>query len=208
MAAPTDIELLDAWAAGDQTSGSELLKRHFDPLYRFFCNKLEKDADDLIQNTMLSCVRSRDRFRREGTFRAFLFAVARNELLHHLRSRRRDRLVLDPDVSSVVDCGESPTSMLAAKSEQKLLLLALRRLPINVQTLLELHYWEDLSTRELGEVLELPHGTVKSRLRRARALLQERVTELAESPAALQSTLDNLEHWARSVRGELAQASG
>ena len=66
--------------------------------------------------------------------------------------------------------------------------------------MLELQYWESLSNAEIAEVLELPLGTVKTRLRTARLALEERVTELAGSPEALRSTLDTLQLWADRVR--------
>ncbi|MEX1364934.1 MAG: RNA polymerase subunit sigma-70, partial [Nannocystaceae bacterium] len=65
-----DFELLDRWRGGDVVAGNELLKRHFDALYRFFTNKLSDHADDLIQATMMACVRGRDSFRKECGFRA------------------------------------------------------------------------------------------------------------------------------------------
>ena len=203
-----DLELLDAWQAGEKAAGSELLRRYFQPLYRFFCNKVDKGAEDLIQNTMLACVRGRDKYRREGSFRSFLFSVARHELLHHFRSRNRDRLVFDPEVSSVLDLGPSPSSAMAKAREQQLLLRALRAIPVDLQIALELHYWEDLSTRELADALGIPQGTVKSRLRRARTLLEERLTELATGKDVLCSTLDDLERWARSIRREVVAAAG
>jgi RNA polymerase sigma-70 factor (ECF subfamily) len=49
---------------------------------------------------------------------------------------------------------------------------ALRRLPVELQVVVELHYWEEQSTAEMAEVLEVPQGTVKSRLRRAREQLE------------------------------------
>ena len=84
--------------------------------------------------------------------------------------------------------------------EQRLLLRALRALPIELQTLLELAYWEGLSDRELGEVLELPPGTIKSRLRKARQQLEEALPRLARSPDVLLSSRQTLDAWAAGIR--------
>jgi RNA polymerase sigma-70 factor (ECF subfamily) len=80
------------------------------------------------------------------------------------------------------------------------LLHALRRLPMDHQITLELYYWENLSGSELAEVLEVPEGTVRGRIRRAKTLLEASLAELAESPQQLESTVANLEGWALSLR--------
>lgn len=168
-----DQELLQAWTGGDDAAGERLYRRHFDALYRFFRTKVPEDYEDLIQTTMLECVRSRDRFRGDAPFRAFLFGVARNCLLHHLRSRFRDRLDFDASRSSMADLDPRPSTIAARNAEHHRLFEALRHLPVDLQTVLELHYWEDMSTRELAVMLDLPQGTIKSRLRRGREALRE-----------------------------------
>jgi RNA polymerase sigma-70 factor (ECF subfamily) len=78
-------------------------------------------------------------------------------------------------------------------------------LPVDLQVALELHYWEDLSTAELAGILEIPQGTVKSRLRRAREALVTAIEQLSTDPQQRRETIDNLDQWAREVR---AQAVG
>lgn len=168
-----DEALLAAWAEGDDAAGEALYGRHFDALYRFFRTKAPADYEDLIQTTMLECVRSKGRFRGDAPFRAFLFGVARHCLLHHFRSRFRDRLDFDASRSSVADLDPRPSTIAARNAENHRLLEALRQIPIDLQLVLELHYWEEMSTRDLATVLDVPQGTVKSRLRRAREALRE-----------------------------------
>ncbi len=199
-----DFGLLDRWRDGDLAAGNQLLKRHFDALYRFFTNKVADHADDLIQATMMACVRGRDSFRKECGFRAYLFVVARHEFYRWIKKNHRSREVFDPNLMSVADLGPSPSSALARRKEQRLLLLALRRIPVELQIVLELHYWESLSTRELAEVMEIPQGTVKSRLRRAREALEKAMAELSDSQQELRSTLDNLDRWVAGIRENLA----
>lgn len=201
-----DFELLDRWRGGDPAAGNQLLKRHFDALYRFFTNKVADHADDLIQATMMACVRGRDSFRKECGFRAYLFVVARHEFYRFIKKNHRSREVFDPELMSVADLAPSPSRAVAKHKEQRLLLLALRRIPMDLQIVLELHYWEDLSTRELAEVMEIPQGTVKSRLRRAREALEKAMAELSESPQEVESTIDNLDRWVAGVRADMGDA--
>ena len=201
----TDFELLEAWRGGDENAGRELFGRYFDAVYRFFRNKVDEVAEDLTQQTFMGLVQSRDRFRGDASFRTYLFMIARKKLYSHLRTTQRRSDPVEFHSTSVADLGlVSPSRAVAARQEQQLLLQALRRLPIEMQVALELFYWEELTVAEIAEVLETPVGTVKSRLQRARARLDQVIAELAESEDLLRSTVDNFERWARELQGRLA----
>jgi RNA polymerase sigma-70 factor (ECF subfamily) len=199
-----DFDLLAAWQQGDRGAGDQLFARHFSALFRFFRNKVDDTlAEDLTQVTFLACVDGRDAFRGSASFRTYLFAIARNQLLMHFRKKgTRDRVV-ELGTHSVADLGASPATVANAKAEQKLLLQALRAIPIDFQIAVELYYWEGMSTRELAEVLQIPEGTVRSRLARAREHLATQIDRLAASPQIQHSTIGGLESWARSLQGLL-----
>ena len=88
-----DIELLEAWKEGDASAGRELFARHFDSVFRFFRNKVDGAAEDLTQQTFMGCLRGRDKFRGESSFRTYLFTIARKRLYTFLRDRQRKRAV-------------------------------------------------------------------------------------------------------------------
>jgi len=200
VSSSTDFELLDAWKEGDKAAGNTLFQRHFDSVCRFFRNKVGEGVDDLIQRAFLACVESRDQFRKEASFRTYLFTVARHELYAHFKRSRRDRDRFDPLATSVFDLGPSAVAVVAQRKEQRLLLEALRRIPADHQIALELYYWEELSAAELGRVLDVPEGTIRTRIRRAKSLVEQALRELDASAAQLQSTLADIEGWARSLR--------
>jgi RNA polymerase sigma factor (sigma-70 family) len=204
LPAVTDTELLQSWADGNKSAGEQLFERHFEAVARFFRNKLSADAqhEDLIQQTFLGCVEARDRFRGDASFRSFLFAIAHNQLAKHWRSRSRDRL--DFQTISVFDVDPSPSAVVARDQDQQKLLLALRRLPVESQVALELHYWEAMTAAEIGEVLGVPLGTAKTRLRRAKQRLEAELRGLEVSAARL-DTETGLDTWARGVKKTLFQ---
>lgn len=199
----TDLELLEAWRSGDRSAGSQLFERHFDSICRFFANKIQSDVDDLVQRTFQACVEGKERFRGQSSFRTYLFGVAHNVLRSHLRKRRREGERFDFGLTSVFDLGLSPTTLLAQAKEQQLTLQALRRIPLDHQIVLELYYWEDMTAAELAEVLEIPEGTVRGRIRRAKQLLEEQLSLLAENDVDLESTMSNLDSWAKSLRAKV-----
>ncbi len=149
----------------------------------------------------------RDRFRQECSFRAYLLAIARRILFRHARDYCVERRYMEPGDVSAVDLGTSPSGVLAARDERHLLLQALRHLPIDLQIALELYYWERMTQPDIGHVLGIPEGTVKSRPNRARRLIRDRIAELATSQELAASTTGDLSGWAQSLRTSLADAT-
>lgn len=198
-----DASLLLAWRDGDKRAGKELFARYYDLVARFFSNKVSSDKADLVQGTFMACLEKVDQLRNAASFRSFLFSIARFELLHHYRRKHRREVAFDSDDVSICDLDPSPSAVMAKHQEQRLLLEGLRRIPVDLQIVLELSYWEKMSTTEIASVLDIAPGTVKSRVRRAREKLDAALSELADSPALLESTVANLEDWAAGLRNQL-----
>lgn len=192
-----DFELLEAWRKGDKRAGKQLFERHFESLVRFFNNKVGDEADDLIQQTFLACVRARDGFRGDASFRTYLYTAARSKLYDHYarKGHPRDRSYVQ---ISAADLATSIGGKVLAREEQRLLLEALRRLPLDMQIAVELHYFEGLRGPQIARVLEIPEGTVRSRLRLARKRLQEELGRL--DGERVTSTMTKIEDWAAQVR--------
>lgn len=187
----TDEELLRAWKAGDKKAGDTLIRRHHDRVHRFFRNKVA-EPKDLVQRTFLACLEHIDRFRGEASFLTFLLSIAKRVLYKHLRTLAGPRGRVDMGVDSVEDLQQSPSEVLAKTNQERLLLRAMRSLSVERQVLLELHYWDGLKVAELAQVVELPVGTVKTRMSAARKRLKQFIKELAEEPGLVQSTLSLL----------------
>lgn len=197
-----DGELLEAWRGGRQDAGEKLFQRYYESVYRFFRNKISDDTADLVQQTFLACVEGRDRVREGGSFRSYLFAVAYHVLCAYLRARCRAASV-NLDEISAQDLAPGPGTLVGRKREVRLLLDALRSIPLAQQVIIELRYWEQLSPPEVADVLGVPVGTVRSRLHRAQKALKAAMRRLAASPEELTSTLANLDDWARQCREQL-----
>lgn len=193
-----DDDLLDRWRAGDKRAGSALFERHFRALLRFFRNKVATGVEDLVQDTLLACVRGRDRLRDDRSFRAYMFGTARFVLYEHLRKDARQ--MEDVEELSVADLAPGLTTAYAKKKEQRLLLDALRRLPLAYQVALELYYWEGLSGPELAAALGIPEPTVRGRIRRGAERLRMEMERLASSPELLTSTLGDMEGWLAQLK--------
>jgi RNA polymerase sigma-70 factor (ECF subfamily) len=195
-----DKELLKKWREGDKAAGVELFERHYDSIARFFANKVGHGVDDLIQNTFLACVEGKERFREDSSFRTYLFGIARNLLYQAYRVQKRDGARFDFSTVSSADLSPGLSTMISKREEEQLLLVALRNIPVEHQIILEMYYWESRRAADIAELLDVPEGTVRTRLRRAKQLLEQQLQAQSENEALFERTLSGLEDWAVALR--------
>lgn len=186
----SDEELLARWQQGDLEAAGILLDRYLAKLRRFFATKVPAEADDLAQQTLMVCVEQPEQFRKESTFRSYLMGVARKQLLRHLeRVAIHQRRLADFSRTSLDDLGITPSQFVRGREHEVLLNDALARIPLEYQVTMELRYFHDLPVAEIAAALEVPPGTVKSRLSRGRAALREALEDMRVSRDLRDTTL-------------------
>jgi RNA polymerase sigma-70 factor (ECF subfamily) len=195
-----DIALLAAWRGGDTGAGDALVRRHFLRIHRYFQSKVPGQAEDLTQRTFLACTESRH-LEPRVSFRSLLFGMARRLLYDHLRGRYTRPMPSALPELSIAEVTGHPDDQMARSEHQRLVLRALREIPIDFQTVLELHYWEEMSVAEIAAVVEVAEGTVKSRLGRGRKMLSERIRKMRVRGEVRDSTLHDLVGWTRALGG-------
>ena len=132
----------------------------------------DSDADDAAQNAALSIARRIDSFDGRSAVSTWIFRIATNAALDELRRRRRrPRLVGDEIVSTVVDV--SAERALSAIESSDRVNAALARIPEEFRLALVLRDVADLDYEEIGRILDLPGGTVRSRIARGRSRLAD-----------------------------------
>lgn len=187
-----DIELLRRWQVGESSAGNRLCQQYDAVLRRFFATKVpSQEVDELIQQTWLAMSRARDSLRvadtitsadqarKLGNFRCYLFGIARHMVLGFYKGRRlAGAATFDPEVESLATLEPSISRQLSLQRHLEWVELALQSLPLELQLLFEGHYLESLSGAELARILDVPEGTIRSRLRKARQLLNETIDRL------------------------------
>jgi RNA polymerase sigma-70 factor (ECF subfamily) len=205
LANTTDLELLERWRDGDRAAGNELLERHFRSVRTYFVNKLPNEHEDLVQETFARLVRARDQFRGEASFKTFLLRIARFVLAEQLRKRYRRGRQLELSTSSIASLTERrPSSVISERETHRLLLDALRQIPLEDQELLELYYWQELTGRELGSLFELTESTVRSRVRAALDRLRKAFVALSNTPHNRELELDDVDQWLCELRSVMS----
>lgn len=153
----------------------------FDAYFDFIARSLrglgvpEGDVDDAAQQVFLVASRRLDDIR-EGAERAFLFSTALNvaQRAHRTRQRRRE-VAEDPEEP---DPNPTPEALADQRRARAILDTILEELPMDLRAVFVLFEIEELSMPEIATTLDIPVGTVASRLRRARADFQQRVKRL------------------------------
>lgn len=162
-----DLELARA-KRGDRAAMETLLRRHYDTV-RAVCHRIiinGADADDAVQMAMIQIVRALPSFDGRSSLSTWIYRIATNAALDELRRMRRRPIPHADDLPEpTVDDATS------AVDDQMAVVAALARVPVEFRVVLVLRHVADLDYEDIARVLDVPVGTVRSRLSRARAHL-------------------------------------
>ncbi len=183
-----DTELLRAVLAGDTTAYRGLVEKYQSRVYAMVFGMLRnrEDARDCTQEAFVKAYNNLERFRLESSFYTWLYRIAMNLSIDLIRKRKRrkqtsfDEAIASRDGDggiSDLHSGDSPTKSLERKQLYGRIMEALEQLPEDQRQAVLLRELEGLSYREISDVMDIPEGTVMSRLFYARKKLQ---TILAE----------------------------
>lgn len=170
-----DADLVDRAQAGELAAFEALVERHRDVVFRVTARIVGRDeAEDVSQDAFLRAFHRLERFRGEGQFRSWLLQIAHNAALTAI-ARRRPESLEEPDelAAEPVVAQRSPASLLEGNERRRRLEGKIRGLRPEHRAVLVLRDVEGLSYEEIGAITEMPLGSVKGRLHRARDELIE-----------------------------------
>jgi RNA polymerase sigma-70 factor, ECF subfamily len=178
--------LIEKCLGGDQLAWEQIVRQHwrkvFNVAYKFVGS--HEQAEDLTQDIFLKIFRSLDTFDRRANFQTWLISVSRNLCIDHYRSVRKERQTIDRDTPAEdlapVSATASPLATLENRDLAAMLRQALQVLPSSLRTAVLLRDIQELSYLEIAERLQLPEGTVKSRINRGRKELARQVARIRE----------------------------
>lgn len=194
FAAATDQEVVQRARAGREDAYRELLRRYQRPVFSLIYRMVRDRelAEDLAQETFVKVLNALDTYRPEFKFSSWIFKIANNAAIDHLRRRQLDTLSLEgaPGATSpdrveatalqLSDRGETPLQEMEARELGSAIERAIGKLRPEYQACVILRHIEDRPYEEIAEILDLPLGTVKTYLHRARAELKEILGPLRE----------------------------
>jgi len=177
----TDAELLDRYAAGEETAFREIVNRYKNGLYMFlrqFLNRRDM-VEDVFQETFLQLFTSRDSFDVSRPLRPWLFTIAANKARDALRKHQRTAAIpigtiaesqdlsFDDVLNTLTSDRTTPYEKLEKSETASQVGQIIANMPENLQEILILAYFNKFSYKQMAQILSIPIGTVKSRLHTA-----------------------------------------
>jgi len=192
----SDRHLLARIHAGDRTACAECIDKHGDNIYRLALQLMqnEADAEDVVQETFMNAFRAIDSFEGRSSISTWLYRIAYNAAMGKLRKTYPNYLSIDETLNEkegekivpreLFDWCCLPESDFATDEVREKLQQAIRDIPETLRSVFVLRELEGLSTQETADALDVSLDVVKTRLRRARLWLRERLsTYFAETAA-------------------------
>lgn len=190
-----DDVLIKAHLKGDPRAFEVLFKKYRESVARLVYSIAKDSAmvDDVVQEVFLLVYRHLPKFRGHAAFKTWVYRITVNESLRQLGRNKRWQPLPEGDMEPsmvpsslvVVENGESPERVLIDGEQKRLVQDALKKLKPHHRTILVLYYLEDLSVQEIAEVLEIPDGSVKSRLYYARDSLRKALDPILKRAQAI-----------------------
>ena len=193
LKAQKDIELVEKAKAGDQQAYGELLGRYRDAIYFMLLKMVNNpiDAEDLTIEAFGKAFKNIDQYAPNFAFSTWLFKIATNNCIDFIRKKRASHISLDQTADG--EDSLAPSSMIQSDvpdpetymiNQQKIkhMRKIVSRLKPRYRQLVELRYFKEYSYEEIAVELDIPIGTVKAQLFRARELLLNILNRSQEKP--------------------------
>jgi len=189
-----DFNLVGRAKEGDQKAYAELMQRYKDSIY-FMALKMvnnKDDAMDLTVETFGKAFENIEKYKPDFAFSTWLFRIATNNCIDFIRKKRINLVSIN---SMVDDEGDdrplqiksdtlNPEETSIKKQQQEQLKFIVDKLPLRYKTLIMLRYFDEQSYEEIAQQLDLPLGTVKAQLFRARDLLSNIINRRKKAPGS------------------------
>lgn len=184
----SDKEIIDRALSGDQRAYSDLVNKYrdliFNLIYRMIGNR--EEAEDLVQEIFIKAFSALPTFNEQYAFSTWLYKIAVNHCIDTLRKKKLPTLPLDKPISfkdkelrrEYPDLSPSPEGKLISKERTEIIQKAIHSLPEKYRSVILLRHTEEKSYEEISTILNIPIGTVKARLFRARELLKKKLKGL------------------------------
>ncbi|SVD28862.1 uncharacterized protein METZ01_LOCUS381716 [marine metagenome] len=186
----SDEVLIKKFQDGDISAYNQIVYRYKDRLLNFiyrFLNDLDR-SEDLVQDTLLKLYTHKDSYREIAKFSTWLYTIAANLARTELRKLKRRKTFSVTELSYedrefiISSTDADPSDEHLSKNFEKNVHQALLELPDDFKTIIILRDIQELSYDEISKIVELPLGTVKSRINRGRIKLQQLLKKKGENP--------------------------
>lgn len=181
----SDVQVIARARRGEESAFAELLRRFRAPVFNLCLRMLKNrdDAEDVAQDVFIKVFGMLERYDDRYAFRSWVFKIAANQCIDFIRRNRVKLQSLDEPLKfkgeeierQFPDEAPNPEETVETREIGQLLLEITDQLPPHYRSMIVLRHQEQLSYEEIAEVLDLPLGTVKARIHRARAMMKDKL---------------------------------
>jgi len=182
-----DDKLVSAAVEGDESAYAKLVEKYQKPLF-FHIAKMVKDKnhiEDLVQEAFMKAFGNLKSYNTEYAFSTWLYRIATNHSIDYLRKRKLQTLSIDEPVKTkegeleieLPDDSTHSDRGIIRKQRKKIINKSIQDLPEKYRQVIEMRHMEEKSYQEISEILDLPLGTVKAHIFRAREMLYKALKE-------------------------------
>lgn len=184
-----DFKLIDlAKETGDQKAYAELMDRYRKPLYHTMLKMVKNtdDAEDLTIEAFAKAFKGLSKFKKEYTFSTWLFRIATNNCIDFIRKKKLETLSISSSFKDdngeevgldIKDGNRDPQEEAIRSQKIEVMQMIVSKLPPKYQRLVRLRYFQEFSYDEIAKEIEIPLGTVKAQLHRAKELLFDMIKD-------------------------------
>ena len=176
-AAALEDEVLARQASSEAAAFAELYERYVQPVHRYVRLRVpdETTAEDLTAQVFYKTLASASSFRGEGSYRAWIFQIARNTIATWRASKRRSEIPVE-EVPDAAAATEAPVTPVLVEDDREVVLEIVEELPAAQREVVRLRYWKELTIDEIAHVTRRSTGAVRQLLHRARTGLRKRLS--------------------------------
>ena len=170
-----DKELITQCQQGNKNSFGQLVTPYFHEAYAisFTILKSKEQAEDAVQNAMIEAYKNIMMQKEIRNFRSWFLTLVSSRSIDLVRKNMKDMKQITDIEAYPFNSNETPLTDLLLKEEKSIVMQNLLNLPSKYRIVITLHYYQELSIREIAQLLEIKEGTVKSRLHNARLVLNK-----------------------------------
>ena len=172
----TDCQLMVLFSHGNGRAFDEIFHRHCKNLFRYLqrMTNNHSEAEDVLQETFVRVAKGASSYTPENTFKSWLYRIATNRCLSHIKKRSHLRLVPVP-LDTLHSSESGPFTVVSDTEVLDAFKAAVFALPPNVRAAVVLTELEGNTNQQTADILDIPLGTVKTHLSRGRAILRKKL---------------------------------
>lgn len=182
-----DAGLIHEALRGNQVAYKNLMKKYHDPIFHLIARIIrnKEQVEDLTQETFVKAFASLRSFNEEFAFSTWLYKIATNSSIDHIRKKKLDTFSIDKPIAleesdytfELPDSTYEPDKRIIQHQRAKLIEEAIEKLPEKYRRVIILRHSEERDYAEIAKMLKLPIGTVKAHIFRARELLNKHLRD-------------------------------